>query len=98
MTAPMQCGSLEAMMTPSRDTTLTSSMSSSFAHAAMLSIGRACAEPMWRTAVRATCPSIVSIAPATVSWRLRTEKSSCALVLSSACPVLTTHATDKRVA
>ena len=43
-----------------------------FAPAAIRSSDITCALPMCRTAVRAMCPSIVSIAPATVSCRFRT--------------------------
>ena len=72
MSTPMLRGSFEAMTMPSRETVLTSSMSSSFAPAAIRSSDITCALPMCRTAVRAMCPSIVSIAPATVSCRFRT--------------------------
>ena len=64
-----QCGSFEAMILPLRSTVFTSSMSSSLAPAAILSSDIGFALPMWRTAVRATCPSMVSMAPATVSCR-----------------------------
>ena len=67
ITTPMQHGSFDAIILPSRLTTLTSSMSSSFAYVSIMCIDIALAEPILRTTVRATCSSIVSIAPATVS-------------------------------
>ena len=98
MSTSMLWGSLEEITIPSREMMHSSSMSSSFAISFMWSIGMKWAVPTCLTAVLAIWLSIVSIAPASVLWRSRTEKSSCDWVFSHACREVMLHVTASMAA